>query len=246
MTAPTNELYDDTFALAYDYFNEQLFNGELPSCILTVQRGKAYYGFFSPMRWKKSTGEYAHEIAMNTSYFTERTLIQVLQTLVHEQCHLWQQEFGKPSRSGYHNKEWANKMESVGLMPSSTHAMGGKRTGQNMGDYPIAGGRFEQACIELVKKGYFIKWVDRSIIRINAPHDSGYETDDSELPTDDINAVEALNKPLIEQIDFEPFAVKPADTSKTKYTCACENNVWGKAGLELTCKTCKKDFQVTN
>ena len=39
----------------------------------------------------------------------------ILGTLVHEMCHQWQHELGNPSRSGYHNKEWGNKMKEVGL-----------------------------------------------------------------------------------------------------------------------------------
>ena len=38
--------------------------------------------------------------------------------------HLEQAHFGKPSRNGYHNKEWADLMERVGLMPSDTGAPG--------------------------------------------------------------------------------------------------------------------------
>lgn len=48
--------------------------------------------------------------------------------------HLWQYHFGKPGRRGYHNKEWANKMESIGLMPSSTGQPGGDKTGDKMAE----------------------------------------------------------------------------------------------------------------
>jgi hypothetical protein len=59
--------------------------------------------------------------------------------------HLWQQEFGTPSRRAYHNKEWAHKMEIVGLIPSHTGEPGGNRTGQNMTHYIEDGGGFERA-----------------------------------------------------------------------------------------------------
>jgi hypothetical protein len=36
--------------------------------------------------------------------------------------HLWQHHHGKPSRTGYHNKEWATMMKAVGLIPSDTAA----------------------------------------------------------------------------------------------------------------------------
>ena len=35
--------------------------------------------------------------------------------LVHEMVHLWHHHEGKPSRSGYHNTDWADKMATVGV-----------------------------------------------------------------------------------------------------------------------------------
>ncbi len=81
----------------------------------------------------------------------------VISTLVHEMVHLWQQEFGTPSRSGYHNREWAEAMEAVGLMPSDTGLPGGKRTGQRVTHYVVPGGRFEVA-FEAMPPGYLLPW----------------------------------------------------------------------------------------
>jgi hypothetical protein len=36
-----------------------------------------------------------------------------LSTLFHEKAHLWQHHFGNPSRTGYHNKEWAACMAAA-------------------------------------------------------------------------------------------------------------------------------------
>jgi hypothetical protein len=44
----------------------------------------------------------------------------ILSTLVHEMVHVWQETYGNPSRRGYHNRQWAEKMREVGLQPSST------------------------------------------------------------------------------------------------------------------------------
>jgi hypothetical protein len=82
----------------------------------------------------------------------------VLSTLAHEMAHLWQQHFGKPSRSAYHNKEWAAKMKEIGLQPSDTGAPGGKETGQKMTHYIVAGGPFAVACRELLSDGYRLAW----------------------------------------------------------------------------------------
>jgi hypothetical protein len=69
-------------------------------------------------------------------------------------AHPEQHHFGKPSRSGYHNKEWAGMMKAVGLVPSDAGAPGGKEVGQKVSQYIEAGGQFECACAELVKQGF--------------------------------------------------------------------------------------------
>lgn len=237
--SPTGELYQ-AFTSAYDFFNQELFGGELPPCVVTVQRGKPYFGFFSPNRWKNGSGHRAHEIAMNTAYFQEQTMMEVMQTLVHEMCHLWQYDFGKPSRNGYHNKQWADKMESIGLMPSATFQEGGARTGQKMGDYPLKNGSFEQACRKLVASGFFFKWTDRTLLRI-PPHISERTENDSEnVPTDKIDAV--LAAPLV---NFDPADVideTTKTTTKNRYICACGCKVWGKKGLQIICGRCGSQF----
>ncbi len=84
-----------------------------------------------------------------------------MQTLVHEQCHVWQNYYGKPSRRSYHNREWADKMIAIGLMPSTTGRPGGKQTGQHMNDYVLAGGAFQTAAVDLMATGF--GWLDRSV-----------------------------------------------------------------------------------
>ena len=59
-------------------------------------------------------------------------MAQTYRTLVHEMVHLEQQHFGEPSRNGYHNRQWAEWMQRIGLHPSDTGAVGGKRTGQRV------------------------------------------------------------------------------------------------------------------
>jgi predicted SprT family Zn-dependent metalloprotease len=85
------------------------------------------------------------EIALNMKHFRTRTPAQILSTLVHEMTHLEQHHFGAPSRGGYHNKEWGMLMERVGLMPSDTGEVGGKRTGQRVSHYVVEGGAFDLA-----------------------------------------------------------------------------------------------------
>ena len=57
------------------------------------------------------------EITMNTKHL-DRPMWAVLETLLHEQIHLWQQNFGEhPVERNYHNKEFVNKCEQLGLHP---------------------------------------------------------------------------------------------------------------------------------
>ena len=98
---------------------------------------------------------------MNPAHFATRSAEEVLSTLAHEMVHLWQHHFGKPPRRAYHDREWADKMDAIGLAPSDTGLVGGKRTGQHMSHYIRDGGPFFRACTELLTQGFAISWRDR-------------------------------------------------------------------------------------
>lgn len=151
---PTGQTYD-ALNRAYALFNVALFDNQLPACLITMQRVSKAYGYFAGDRFGSRAGDsVADEIALNPSYFRDRTTEQSLSTLAHEMAHLWQHHFGKPSRSGYHNKEWAQKMREIGLIPSATGEPGGKETGQNMTHYIEQGGAFQIAFQTWEKAGF--------------------------------------------------------------------------------------------
>jgi hypothetical protein len=131
---------------AFGFFNGRLFDGKLPHVLINLERKANSYGYFAPNRMVYRADAVAeHVIALNPDSFVDHTDEQVCQTLVHEMAHLWQHFFGKPSARGYHNREWAAKMITVGLMPSSTGMPGGKITGQKMSDYILRDGPFKAA-----------------------------------------------------------------------------------------------------
>lgn len=146
---PTDAQFGN-YQKVFDYFNQEVFNNELPNIMLNFSRkNKRVGGFFAPSRWEGidiETGEMitTHEISLNPEGYTKDTKV-LLSIFVHEMVHLWQEEFGAPSRGGYHNKEWGDKMENIGLMPSNTGEPGGRRTGQQMTHYIIEGGMFDIA-----------------------------------------------------------------------------------------------------
>jgi hypothetical protein len=144
---------------AFDFFKEHLFKERwLPDVFITYQRRAHSRGYFSPDSFSARDGKSGkHELALNPNAFVDRTDEQIVSTLVHEMVHLWQHLFGKPPSRNYHNKEWAAKMESLGLMPSNTGAVGGKRTGAQMTHYIVPGGAFQQTFAALVATGWELK-----------------------------------------------------------------------------------------
>jgi hypothetical protein len=156
-TIRTYKTLDD----AYRFFNERLFGGKLPGCLITMQRSAKAYGYFAGGRFGSVDGkEVTDEIALNPSHFRSRTTEESLSTLVHEMAHLQQHHFGKPGRTSYHNKEWARMMRTVGLIPSDTGAPGGREVGQRVSHYIEAGGVFSIACAELVSSGFDALYVE--------------------------------------------------------------------------------------
>jgi len=153
--APTREQFT-AFELQFAYFNGALFEGALPTCLLNFSRKSKTNGFFAPERWEAGKSV-RHEISLNPSTLKTRKPIDVASTLVHEMVHLWQHESGDPSRTGYHNHEWASKMESIGLMPSATAAPGGARVGQRVSHYIIEGGAFAKAFSKM-PKSHLLPW----------------------------------------------------------------------------------------
>ncbi len=160
---PTQRTYSSLTA-AFDFFNHELFGDELPPCLITMQRHKGAYGYFSGERFMNVADhqDFTDEIALNPAHFATRSPEQVLATLAHEMVHLWQHHFGKPPRKAYHDRQWASKMRQVGLIPSDTGEPGGKETGQKMTHYIEEGGPFARACAKLLDQQPAMRYHDRA------------------------------------------------------------------------------------
>lgn len=158
---PTPQAYGD-WQHAFDFFNRQLWDGRLPDCIITMRNHVNSFGYFSKDRFiRPSDGKLVDEIAMNPGYFALRPLEITLSTLGHEMAHQHQAHFGTLSRKGYHNTQWADEMERIGLCPSATGLPGGRRTGQHVTHYIIADGLFDRAVRQLIDGGYQLVWMDK-------------------------------------------------------------------------------------
>ncbi len=139
---------------AFDFFNKELFGGELSDIFLTLQRRSRSRGFFSANRFSARVGEYGrHELALNPDHFTGRTDEEICSTLVHEQCH--ERHYQITNRvTRYHDRKWGALMKSVGLYPSATGEPGGKETGVRVTHYILPKGPFAKAFIKLAKTGW--------------------------------------------------------------------------------------------
>ncbi|SRR5260370_33229888 len=164
MNNPTTKTYT-SLTTAYEFFNRELFSGSLPPCLITMQRHKGAYGYFSGDRFANTSNpkEITDEIALNPNHFSTRKPTEVLSTLAHEMCHLWQHHFGKRPRGGYHDRQWAAKMHEIGLLPTDTGELGGKETGQKVTHVIEENGRFACAVAKLLEEHPAILYSDRSV-----------------------------------------------------------------------------------
>ena len=265
MTTPTLESYS-TLLEAYDYFNRELFNSTLPSCLITYQRQKSIMGYVSFRRWINDKKQYVDELAINPEYFANYPTIEICQTLCHEMVHIWQAHHGNPGRRGYHNKEWARKMKSIGLIPSTTNKPGGENTGEKVGDYILAGGKFIQSCEKLLSSGFQLQWIDRyPVYREETPvivydgEGAAIELDLSfndalsatraamlkvdQVSSNNIKSLSSTDEDTLATSEYfeEPLSsTKPTNRSnRHKYQCHhCRIQLWGKPGLNVICGDC--------
>ena len=159
LKSPTKE-QSAAFSVAFNYLNRELFDGLLPEPILNFSRQRGCVAFFVPKKWKN--GRLVRpEISINPSTMADLKAEGLAAALVHEMVHLWQDRHGRPGRRGYHNREWAAKMEEIGLGPSDTGRPGGKRTGERVSHYVISDGAFAGAFRRLPIGGR-IPWIART------------------------------------------------------------------------------------
>lgn len=152
----------ETMTDLFRRLNDTLWSGTLPPVIFTLQRKKGAHGYFSPRRFSdKKTGKCAvHEIALNPDTMN-RSDREVASTLLHEMCHHWQECLGKPSRGGYHNAQWADEMERVGLEPVSDK---GTRTGPRVSHTIMDGGAFDTFWKGVEAEGVCFKWFSAPVM----------------------------------------------------------------------------------
>jgi predicted RNA-binding Zn-ribbon protein involved in translation (DUF1610 family) len=199
---------------AYDFFNEELFDGSLPQVLITLQRHRRALGYFSAEKFRRrgAADDHIHEVALNPDGFSGSSDEEILSTLVHEMVHVWQQEHGRPGRGRYHNREWAKKMHSIGLMPSSTGKPGGAVTGDRVSHHILPNGAFAATCQRFLGR-YRLLWE-------TAPAGERQGEGDSSGVTG------------------------AGIQTRTKFSCPnCGLNVWAKPGALIDCHSCSEESQ---
>lgn len=198
----------------FDYFNAKLFDGQLPPCFLNFSRLSARtLGFFAPNTWTRGEGaEKLAEISINPN-FLSRGPADALSTLVHEMVHHWQEAFGKSPRRCYHDRQWATKMEEIGLMPSDTGAPGGKKTGQSMDHYIIESGPYARAFASIPDK-LLLPW--KTCASLGDAGDAEKKKKEKE---------------------------KKEKQKRKYLCLGCEAKVWGKPGMSIRCGDCDEAFE---
>ncbi|WP_018968847.1 SprT-like domain-containing protein [Rubritalea marina] len=209
------------FQQAYDHFNKHLFEGALPGVVITLQRKSHTVGMYRRASFEQRGvhGQRLDEIAINPDAYVGLPDIEVWQALVHEMCHQWQFRFGKPSRKSYHNREWARKMEAVGLIPSSTGEPGGAKVGQTMYDYVADEGLFRESVIGLRKLG---------VVLTIQSSDQGAQ----------VARTETSKR---RELELREAGLRKNRSNRVKYSClSCGMNAWGKPELNLVCGDCSQ------
>jgi len=216
---------NESYLKAFDFFNEKLFDNALPRPMLIFSRSKKIIGgMFTPHVWEDTDGndQSIHEIALNCNLMSyDEDLSDMLGILVHEMCHLWQWEYGNPSRNGYHNKEWSNKAKEIGLNVWAVDKHGNKQenkeTGQSISTDRVEGGPFDESLKELPEDALF-PWASSDMDDTKEPQ--GEDKDEKDKEEEKKNKKSGV---------------------KHKYTCAkCGLNAWAKPDASLMCGDCDR------
>ena len=142
---------DNRFQRAFDYFNRELFSGELPWVKLDVAQSEEHKACLYDIYWGDDSENLAiaYEIYMHFD-FSRLGLRYNLSVLVHEQAHVWQCEHGEsPDIRGDHDAQLIGKMDSLGLRLDNHK---GGKTGRRVTHHVIDGGAFDRAFLAVPKE----------------------------------------------------------------------------------------------
>lgn len=101
----------------FDAFNKELYNSELPTPVITIQAAgkKNALGWFCGNAWNVKENQIP-EINLSAEHLN-RSVNEILQTLIHEMVHLdnYVNGISDCSASQYHNRKFKVAAEKIGL-----------------------------------------------------------------------------------------------------------------------------------
>ena len=162
-------------------------------------------------------------------FYLNRDVDDILSTICHELCHVYENAYVHIPRGGYHDKQWAELMLACGLEPIYNN-----KSKTSVHHKIIEGGAFEKFIEDFKKEhddNYFNIVEYSRIVETTTKKalgiEDGDENEDGEPKPDN------ADKP-----------VKKYNRNKIKYVCPkCDAKVWGKAGLHITCTDCDCEFE---
>lgn len=209
---------------AFDFFNQRHWGGRLVRPVFGFHpnppNGRTL-GHYWAGRWVDGERR-GDEIVFYADLCLKAGMKQVLQTLLHEMVHLWQQMFGDPGKNNYHNKEWHKEAARVGLVTDPKDRVGYTKPGEG----------FERALVEFKPR------VERIPFRLGAglpslppPGPGGGDDDD-------------------EGGEGGGGAEPPTKGKQRKWTCGCGFGVRvaktrdGQPYFNATCGDCGERFKL--
>lgn len=193
-------------------------NNRVSSCVVAFVQADALYD--------RSTAEKIQYMGINP-YYLDRTVGEVLSTICHELCHIYENAFIHIARGGYHDKQWEKLMTDCGLQPKYLN-----KSKTAVSHTIIEGGEFDEFVSKFIEENgndFFTICEYSRILDLKVRKELGLsdkDEDDGEPKPDN------ADKPT-----------KKYNRNKVKYTCeSCGNKVWGKAGLNIECADCSTIF----
>ena len=188
-------------------------NNKCRTCVVAYVQPDALYD--------KKTDTKLQYMGINPDYL-DRSIGEILSTVCHELCHVYEHAYIHIPRGGYHDKQWAELMADCGLEPIYNNS-----SKTSVHHKIIPGGVFEKFVEGFTEKygGDYFNIVSYSAeVMRRTRKELGIEDDpDADTPKPD-NA----DKPI-----------KKYNRNKIKYVCrGCGLKVWGKAGLSVSCNEC--------
>ena len=194
-------------------------NNKCRSCVVAYVQADALYD--------KKTDTKLQYMGINPDYL-DRPIGEILSTICHELCHVYEHAYIHIPRGGYHDKQWAELMRDCGLEPKYLNS---SKTA--VSHTIIKDGEFDKFVSEFVEKygaDYFNIVSYSAEVKRRTRKELGLEDDDED---DDSPKPDNADKPI-----------KKYNRNKIKYICPeCQAKVWGKGGLSIHCNECDCDLE---